>query len=433
MTKTGLQKTLDLLKKYEGFRDSVYLDGNGIPTIGYGFTDSALIKKGKISRKEADEILKREIANRYLTLRDTLSNFDDLSDDSKAALISYHYNYPAGFKDTTKFMKYWNAGQYNKAISEVDAGMNDSKNRGLRTRRLEEQALLRSDPYFGIITKQTPDGNKVMVFPRKWEEPEQLETRMPYLGTNTQYPLNPRERTTPYLDSWNGVGSPSAGPNIKGIQKISDEQQKMYDIFNNSAVAYGNRKRLFPKLSDMLDEGKTAYFRDILGVPNMWQNDGYSYTPFMIPKQQYFKNGKLPKYEDGYETFFNTLPENQKRGPYPTRRYWELNGKPKNFAEAIGKGMYTVQNDNGTLNWHSGSVAYNKNTDQYEFMKANYHPTRWMEQVYGYDQSPKFQKEWKVQYNGPMLSDRYVRREKPGLQVKGGQLPKYGCGKIAIF
>lgn len=148
-----------------------------------------------------------------------------------------------------------------------------------------------------------------------------------------------------------------------------------------------------------------------------------------------FKNWKetgeyeLPRFEDGYESFLKTLPDNQKTpGAYNTRRYWELNGKPKNFAEAIGRGMYAIQNDNGVLGWHANSVAYNESNDTYEFMKPNYHPTRWMEQVYGYDQSPEFQKEWKVQYNGPMLSDRYVRREKPGLKVKGGQLPRFADG-----
>ena len=137
--------------------------------------------------------------------------------------------------------------------------------------------------------------------------------------------------------------------------------------------------------------------------------------------------GGLPSYEDGYESFLATLPDNQKKpGAYNTRRYWELNGKPKNFAEAIGQGMYTFENDNA---WHANSVTYNDKNDTYEFMKPNYHETRWMEQVYGYDKDPEFQKEWKVKYNGPMLSDRYVRREKLGLKIKGGQLPKFADGK----
>lgn len=143
---------------------------------------------------------------------------------------------------------------------------------------------------------------------------------------------------------------------------------------------------------------------------------------------------ELPEFKDGYESFLATLPDNQRKpGAYNTRRYWELNGKPKNFAEAIGKGMYNIQEDDGVLGWHANSVSYNENNDTYEFMKPNYHPTRWMEQVEGYDKDSEFQKDWKVQYNGPMLSDRYVRREKPGLKVKGGQLPKFAGGKESSF
>ena len=146
-------------------------------------------------------------------------------------------------------------------------------------------------------------------------------------------------------------------------------------------------------------------------------------------KGPYVKGVVYKPVYDEFDTFLQTLPDNQRAlGAYNTRRYWELNGKPKDFAEAIGKGMYSVKNDNGVLNWHGNSVAYNEDNDAYEFMKPNYHPTRWMEQVYGYDQSPEFQKDWKVQYNGPMLSDRYVRREKPGLKIKGGQLPRFAMG-----
>lgn len=137
----------DFISQYEGFKDTTYLDGKGIPTIGYGFTDSTLTKRGKISRAEADKYLIERLRKEDQALRDTLSNWDELGTDAKKALISYRYNYPAGFKDTTNFMKYWNAGDYMNAIKEVDAGWNDTANPGLRTRRMAEQELLRADPF----------------------------------------------------------------------------------------------------------------------------------------------------------------------------------------------------------------------------------------------------------------------------------------------
>lgn len=106
-----------------------------MPTIGYGFTDSSLVKKGRISRSEADRQLVREIEKREDRLS-KLKNWNNLSEDSKTALRSYYYNYPAGFGKDTKFIRYWNAGDYERAINEVDAGMNDKNNPGLRKRRL---------------------------------------------------------------------------------------------------------------------------------------------------------------------------------------------------------------------------------------------------------------------------------------------------------
>lgn len=147
--KDPYEEVVDFLRQHEGYRDKVYLDGNGIPTIGYGFTDAKFVNKGTISRADADAELKRQIKTRQSTLRDILGadKWDSLTDDSRKALTSYHYNYPAGFKSNTKFMKAWRAGNYAEAIRQVDAGMNDPKNPGLRTRRLAEQALLKADPF----------------------------------------------------------------------------------------------------------------------------------------------------------------------------------------------------------------------------------------------------------------------------------------------
>lgn len=145
---SAVDDTADFLRQYEGFKEKTYLDGKGIPTIGYGFTDAKFVNKGKITRAEAEVELKRQIAVRQAELRRKLGPqvWDSLSNDSKKALTSYHFNYPAGFKDNTKFMQYWRAGKYADAIKEVDAGWNDPNNPGLRTRRIAEQKLLRNDP-----------------------------------------------------------------------------------------------------------------------------------------------------------------------------------------------------------------------------------------------------------------------------------------------
>lgn len=161
--------TVKFLKQHEGFKDSAYVDGNGVATIGYGFTDSALVRKGKISRVAADARLRQEVVSRDRFLS-KLKNWDKLNEGSKTALRSYYYNYPAGFKDTTKFMKAWNAGDYDEAIKQVNAGMNDRKNSGLRTRRLAEQALLKADPFLSN-TKAASIPDKSVPFNKNAEDP----------------------------------------------------------------------------------------------------------------------------------------------------------------------------------------------------------------------------------------------------------------------
>ena len=228
--------TVEFLKKHEGFKDTTYLDGNGIPTIGYGFTDSSLVKKGTISRAEADRRLKQEVAARESVLS-KMKNWDKLSEDSKTALRSYYYNYPAGFKSTTRFMKAWNAGNYEEAIRQVDAGMNDKNNPGLRKRRLEEQALLKADPFLRPVqtVQPTPIVNQSV--------------------STAVRPIIKEEQTVPAYD-------PTISPYVSGKPMLK----------------FRPRVQL-PNLIEVMEDSE-------------WE------APFQLTPRGY-KNGKLPEYKDG--------------------------------------------------------------------------------------------------------------------------------------
>lgn len=141
-----------------------------------------------------------------------------------------------------------------------------------------------------------------------------------------------------------------------------------------------------------------------------------------------YKNGKSVKeiYDAGYikepvitpdpqyNEYINSLPDNQRLTPesqYRSHRYWELNDKPKNFGEAIGRGMFTYDfTDNG---WHANSVALNNKTGEYEFMKPNWHNTKVYEDAWYYskdgaDFRSKYTKKPGVAY------DKYIPRFKNG-------------------
>lgn len=144
-----------------------------------------------------------------------------------------------------------------------------------------------------------------------------------------------------------------------------------------------------------------------------------------------YRNGRAVDDEEDFESFRQTLPDNQKPiGGYRTKRYWELNGKPKTFGEAIGQGMYSL-GESGIKGqygieipaWHANSVMYNEATGNYEFMKPNNHDTRWMEDVYGYwsPDNKDFRENYKLQKG--VVYDKYV----PKKNVY--ELPKFEGGK----
>ena len=228
--KDQFEDTIDFLRQHEGFKDTTYLDGNGIPTIGYGFTDSQLVKKGKINRNDADIRLRKEVEDRELFLSG-IKNWDKLSEASKTALRSYYYNYPAGFKDTTKFMKAWNSGDYEEAIRQVDAGMNDPANPGLRRRRMQEQQLLMSDPF--LTTKRSK-------FVKQLEDSPVYTGQFKYIKPiQTDYSLT--NRSGGKLNAWKGAGSPSYGGVDIRIPDVEEYMTNM-NVFN----PYKNKKSILP-------------------------------------------------------------------------------------------------------------------------------------------------------------------------------------------
>lgn len=128
--------------------------------------------------------------------------------------------------------------------------------------------------------------------------------------------------------------------------------------------------------------------------------------------------------EDDYEKFKRTLPPNQRNASeydYSTRRYWELNDKPKNFDEAVKRKMYILEDDGF---YHANSIAWTQNGDA-EFMKPNVHPTKHFEDEF-YESNPEFQKKYRrtFDWTRPGFS-KYERNINPLDYIN---LPKYDGG-----
>ena len=128
---------IKFIKNQEKFSPTVYKDGKGIPTIGYGFTKKKYLNMAPMSKAQADSIFSKEIINYQNEAKQQIPQYNSLPENLKQILTSYVYN--AGsvgpkFKDAVSNQ------DWNKAIKELDAGYNDTiKNPGLRTRRTREQ------------------------------------------------------------------------------------------------------------------------------------------------------------------------------------------------------------------------------------------------------------------------------------------------------
>lgn len=177
-----------------------------------------------------------------------------------------------------------------------------------------------------------------------------------------------------------------------------------------------------------LDSIKKMYDSSISIGESSSYNNTYDYVPdYPSPKDvRYADGGELDTLK--YNRFLKSLPFNQRNSTdFNTRRYWELNGKPDNFNEALKTDppMYRMENDGL---YHAGSVAYDRSKDQYEFMKAPNHPTIDLELI-NYWNNPEMES-FRRDYGLDMDSNpyRYIRRtttDKP-LLAYGGNLFKEG-------
>lgn len=139
--------------------------------------------------------------------------------------------------------------------------------------------------------------------------------------------------------------------------------------------------------------------------------------------------------KDPYKAFLDTLPSNLRNGgdEYNMRRYWELNGMPRSFAESP-MGMFSMEGDGY---YHANSVAYNPTSGNYEFMKGREHPTHHMELDWYWSDDPsavEFRKNYRYQPGVGMMPDQYVpvrsfaeggdTKEPPIYRSKIGTLPE---------
>jgi lysozyme len=133
-------KGIQLIKGFEGFKSKAYLDGGGVPTIGYGTTRG--VKLGQVvDQATAEAFLHRDVTgavkvvNQYVKVALTQDQFD--------ALVCFVYNIGSGNFSKSTLLKLLNAGRYDQVPTQLVRWNRDNGKivAGLTRRRIAEGTL----------------------------------------------------------------------------------------------------------------------------------------------------------------------------------------------------------------------------------------------------------------------------------------------------
>lgn len=143
------QRTIELLKKFEGCRLTAYKDGGGVWTIGYGTTAAAGVgiepHEGMTITQEQAEVLLHKTIDKFAPAIASRINVP-LSSNEFGACLSLAYNIgPQAFAAST-LLKHLNAGKKDLAVAEFKKWNHDNGKvvKGLTIRRAAEAELFMS-------------------------------------------------------------------------------------------------------------------------------------------------------------------------------------------------------------------------------------------------------------------------------------------------
>jgi lysozyme len=137
------KETVDLIKRWEGFRAEPYKCPAGVDTIGYGHTATkSLMKRGtKITEARAEKLLRSDLAIYEKAISEMVEV--DLTDGQFGALVSWCFNVGVGAAQRSTLIRKLNAGDYDNVPKELARWnkIGNSVSSGLANRRAAETGL----------------------------------------------------------------------------------------------------------------------------------------------------------------------------------------------------------------------------------------------------------------------------------------------------
>jgi len=139
----------DVIKSFEGLKLESYLDGGGVPTIGYGstmYTDGSKVKLDQtISLEKAQGLLEWEVDNKAKVINSQLTNYP-VNQNQFDALVSFAYNVGVGAFSSSTLLKKVKANPND--ISIRNEFMRWNKDNGKTIQGLTNRRKKEADLYF---------------------------------------------------------------------------------------------------------------------------------------------------------------------------------------------------------------------------------------------------------------------------------------------
>jgi len=174
---------IDFIKKAEGLRLEAYLDGAGIPTIGFGHTGPDVKMGMKIDADQADDLLRNDMAWALDLVRTTVKV--ELTKGQHSACTSLIFNIGPGAWRKSTVLRRLNAGNYEGAAeailmwNKITVGGKKVRSRGLAIRRERERKLFLSD-----IQKHSEEVAHTAAAVSGGEAKPAVESKTQWLGTS---------------------------------------------------------------------------------------------------------------------------------------------------------------------------------------------------------------------------------------------------------
>ena len=132
---------LDLIKNFEGCKLTVYADGAGLPTVGYGHMDRTMTIGNTIDQEEANTLLDVDLTRTENVLRKYIKVI--ITDNQFSALVSLAFNIGVGNFVKSTLLKLVNEEEFDDAAKEFMKWdhLGQDLSVGLMRRREAEKAL----------------------------------------------------------------------------------------------------------------------------------------------------------------------------------------------------------------------------------------------------------------------------------------------------